>query len=73
MLAALPPDFLDKAHQKSLTAEYAAAGFELCALTELPAADARAVGTTWARKLANSPGRTAWQLTFVAGEPQGSR
>ena len=73
MLAALPPRFLDKTHQELLTAEYAAAGLELCAITELRDADARAVGTTWARKLASNPGRTAWQLTFVARELHGSR
>ena len=72
MLEGLPVCFLDAAHHERLAAEFAAAGFEMCAITELAAADARAVGTAWARKLAAGRARRTWLLTFLAAEAQGA-
>jgi 16S rRNA (adenine(1408)-N(1))-methyltransferase len=77
--AAMLPDFpggaFDNSHFDALSEAYGGAGFTAVSCAELSAAEVRAAGSTWAKRLADGAGRHHWRLVFAtrrvtaAGEP----
>lgn len=66
MLAHLDSTPFGPGHLERLCVGYRAAGFEPCALTAISLDEAKATGTSWARRLAHSPARSHWRLRFTA-------
>lgn len=66
----LDPGGLD---ERTLAQGYAAAGFVLEGVRECTSKEFSALRTTWARRLARSPGRRAWTLTATAAPSGGMR
>lgn len=53
--------------EDGLRRTYGLAGWDRLRCNELSMAELRNVGTTWAKRLAQSPGRRAWRIGAVAG------
>ncbi|OAI42013.1 hypothetical protein AYO38_11815 [bacterium SCGC AG-212-C10] len=60
------PDLNDVAARAALVAAYGDAGWRVDAVEAIDSAGIRAIGTTWAKKLASRPGRSGWRVCATA-------
>lgn len=66
LLSRFPSNVFSASHRQELSQAYCAAGFGRVSAVELTVDEARAAGTTWAKKLSANADRTYWRLTAIA-------